>query len=262
MDFLPVKVLSSVLLPPLNLLLLAVLGLLMAFPRRPAGLILLAASVAGLFALSMPAVGTSLAGLIENRYANEALDLKGAQAIVILGAGSYASAPEYAGDTVAAATLESLRGGARLHRLSGLPVMVSGGSPYGTGTSEAAQMKAALKEDFHTDVKWLEDKSFNTLEAAHYARQQFAGARIIRIVLVTHAVHMRRARLVFEQAGFSVIAAPTAFSTANLPGILNFLPSSRGLDLSRAFLYEVLGLGWYHVRLAASEQMSEQKGKP
>lgn len=258
MDFISVKALGMALLPPLNLLLLAVLGLLLLIVRRTTGLTLLVASVAGLFLLSMPAVGTTLAGLLENRYASGALNLEGAQAIVILGAGSYAAAPEYGHDTVAAATLERLRWGARLRRVSGLPVMVSGGSPFGTGISEAAQMKASLNEDFRTDVKWLEEKSFNTLESAGYAKQQLAAAKINRIALVTHAVHMRRARLAFEHAGFSVIEAPTAFSTLRPPGILNFLPSSQGLELSRAFLYEVIGLGWYHVRLAAGEQRGQQ----
>ena len=253
MDFISIKALSIALLPPLNLLLLAVLGLLLLIFRRTTGLALLAASVAGLILLSMPAVGTTLAGLVESRYATGALNLEGAQAIVILGAGSYAAAPEYGRDTVNAATLERLRWGARLHRLSGLPVMVSGGNPFGTGTSEAAQMQVSLKEDFRTEVKWLEEKSVNTLEGARYAKQQFADAKINRIALVTHAVHMRRARLVFEHAGFSVIEAPTAFSTLHPPGILNFLPSSQGLDLSHTFLHEVIGLGWYHVHLAAIE---------
>jgi len=252
MDFISVKVLGCALLPPLNLLLLAVLGLFVSLFWRRTGLTLLVASVAALFLLSMPAVGTALAGLLENPHEHEALNLQDAQAIMILGAGSYATAPEYGGDTVSAATLERLRWGARLHRLSGLPIMVSGGSPYGTKTSEAAQMKASLNEDFRTEVKWLEEKSFSTLEGARYARQQLAGTRINRIALVTHAIHMRRARLAFEHAGFSVIEAPTAFSTLHPPGILNFMPSSQGLDLSRGFLYEVIGLGWYHVRRVAS----------
>lgn len=260
MAFLSMKVLSSALLPPLDLLLLATLGLLLLPFRRTSGLSLVAASVAGLVLLSMPAVGTALAGLLESGYP-KSLNLEGAQAIVILGAGSYAEAPEYGSDTVAAATLERLRWGARLHRLSGLPIMVSGGNPYGTDTSEAAQMKAALNEDFRTEVSWLEDKSFNTLEGAGYARQQLAGAKIKRIALVTHAVHMRRARLAFEHAGFSVIEAPTAFSTLRPPGILSFLPSPQGLELSHAFLHEVIGLGWYHVSLAASDQTREQRGK-
>jgi uncharacterized SAM-binding protein YcdF (DUF218 family) len=254
MDFISVKALSSALLPPLNLLLLAVLGLLLLIFRRTTGLTVLAASVAGLFLLSMPAVGTTLAALLEHRSVDGDEILGDAQAIVILGGGSYAAAPEYGGDTVGAVTLERVRWGARLHRLSGLPILVSGGSPFATRTSEAAQMKIALNQDFRTDVKWMEEKSFNTFESARYARQQLAGAKIDRIALVTHAMHMPRARLVFEQAGFRVIEAPTGFSTLRPPGILNFLPSSQGLELSRAFLYEVIGLGWYHVRLAASGQ--------
>ena len=186
LDFMSVEVLSCALLPPLNLLLLALLGLLLLSFRRKTGLALAVAAVAGLLLLSVPAVATLLAGLLENRYTKESLNLEGAQAIVILGGGSYAAAPEYGTDTVGAATLESAR----------------------------------------------------------YARQHLVAAKVNRIVLVTHAGHMRRARLVFEDAGFSVIGAPTAFSTLPPPGILNFLPSARGLELSHAFFYEVIGLGW------------------
>jgi uncharacterized SAM-binding protein YcdF (DUF218 family) len=119
-------------------------------------------------------------------------------------------------------------------------------------------MKAALNEDFRTDVKWLEEKSFNTFESARYARQQLGGAKIDRIALVTHAIHMPRARLVFEQAGFRVIEAPTGFFTSRPPGLLNYLPSSHGLELSGAVLHEIIGFGWYHVRLAAGGQRGQQ----
>ena len=254
MNFISLKALGSALLPPLNLLLLALLGLLLLFFRRRTGLALLVASLAGLFLLSMPVVATTLAGLLENRPADGTEILGDAQAIVILGAGSYPAAPEYGGDTVGAVTLERVRWGARLHRMSGLPILVSGGSPFATRTSEAAQMKAALNQDFHTNVKWLEEKSFNTFESARYARQQLAAAKIDRIALVTHAIHMPRARLVFQQAGFRVIEAPTGFSTLRPPGVLNYLPCAQGLELSRSVLYEVIGLGWYHVRLASREQ--------
>jgi uncharacterized SAM-binding protein YcdF (DUF218 family) len=258
MNFIALKALGSALLPPLNLLLLALSGLLLLFLRRRTGLALIVASVAGLFLLSMPVVATKLAGLLEDRPAGGRANLGGAQAIVILGAGSYPAAPEYGGDTVAAATLERVRWGARLHRLSGLPILVSGGSPFGARTSEAAQMKTALNQDFRVDVKWMEEASINTFESARYTRQQLAGERIDRIALVTHAMHMPRARLVFEQAGFRVIEAPTGFSTMRPPGVLNYLPSSQGLELSRDVLHEVIGLGWYHVRLASRRQQGQQ----
>jgi uncharacterized SAM-binding protein YcdF (DUF218 family) len=246
MDYMTLKLLSSALLPPFSLLLLCALGLVLLCIRRAGGFTLLAASIAGLAALSVPAVGTALVGLLEHRYSNQPARLEGNQAIVILGAGSYAAAPEYRGDTVAAATLARMRWGARLHRQTGLPIMVSGGSPGGTRTSEAEQMKAALEEDFHTPVKWTENKSLNTWESAQYAKLQLADAKVYRIVLVTHALHMLRARLAFEQAGFSVSEAPTVFSTFHPPGILDFLPCPEGLELSHAFVHEIIGLGWYH----------------
>jgi len=258
MDLVSIKVLGSALLPPLSLFLLAGLGLLLLLLRRRTGWTLLVISLAGLFLLSIPVIATTLAGLLEHRPVDGSENLADAQAIVILGGGSYQAAPEYGGDTVSRSTLERVRWGARLHRMSGLPILVSGGSPYATHTSEAAQMKAALNQDFHTEVKWLEEKSFNTFQSAHYARQQLAAAKVDRIALVTHALHMRRARLVFEHAGFRVIEAPTGFSTLRPPGILNFLPSPQGLELSHAFLHELLGLGWYHVRLATDGHKGPQ----
>ncbi len=68
-----------------------------------------------------------------------------------------------AGDSVSRRALERLRYGAYLHRLTGLPILVSGGAPYGEPVSEAELMQAALVSDFRVEVKWVEDKSANTL---------------------------------------------------------------------------------------------------
>jgi uncharacterized SAM-binding protein YcdF (DUF218 family) len=78
-------------------------------------------------------------------------------------------------------------------------------------------------------------------------------------LLVTHALHMKRSRLVFERAGFHVIESPTGYSTLRPPGILGYLPSAYALDVSSAFCHELLGLGWYHLRLAAGEQQKESQ---
>lgn len=252
MGFFVIKALSTALLPPLSLLLLAFLGSLLLLFRRRTGWILLVFSLVSLFLLSVPAVATALAGLLERRPIQGSANLGDAQAIVILGGGSYQAAPEYGADTVSGMTLERLRWGARLQRLSGLPIMVCGGKPFSTDSSEAAQMRAALIQDFQASVKWMEERSLNTLENARNARQQLTAEKVDRIALVTHALHMRRARLAFEQAGFRVVEAPTGFSTLHPPGILNYLPSAQGLELSQAVLHEVFGMGWYHLRLAAT----------
>lgn len=70
------------------------------------------------------------------------------------------------------------------------------------------------------------------------------------IALVTHARHMRRAHRVFAHTGFTVLEAPTAFSTPDPVTLMSYLPNAWGLLQSRIFFHEVLGLGWYHIRLA------------
>jgi uncharacterized SAM-binding protein YcdF (DUF218 family) len=258
MSFIVTKFLTVMLLPPLSLLLLAGLGLALLPVRRRAGVALFSASMGALFVLSMPVVATFLAGLIEAAPVR-ALDAPQGQVIVILGAGTYSDAPEYGRDTVSASTLERVRWGARVHHATGLPIVVTGGAPFATQTSEAAQMQATLTEDFDAPAKWVEEKSLTTFESARNVRAQLAPEKITGIVLVTHALHMRRAHLVFERAGFQVIDSPTGFSTIRPPGILNYLPSARALELTSSCLHELLGTGWYHLRLSTGALAKDQK---
>lgn len=247
MEFWVVKLAGMLLLPPLSLLLLALLGLLLARRWRSGGLSLALCSLAALWLLSTPVVSNSLLAWIEPAKPDvEAIRQAGA--IVVLGGGTYFDAPEFGGDTVGAFTLERLRWAARLHRETGLPVMVTGGLPLGNTTTEAAQMKDALSRDFGVKVKWLEDRSDNTLQSAGYAREILAREGIARIALVTHASHMRRARRAFVQSGFDVVEAPTGFSTSGPLNAMSFLPNAWGMVQSRIFFHEALGTGWYHVR--------------
>lgn len=248
MQFWATKLMSTLLMPPFSLLLLAALGLLMARLWRRLGLAIAGFSVAALWLLCMPVVGNNLLGLIEPREAPGMNALKNAQAIVVLGGGTYFDAPEYGGDTVGTFTLERLRWGARLHRETGLPVLVTGGLPQGNATSEASQMKDALTRDFQIPVKWMEERAGNTVESALFSRDILERDGVTRIALVTHASHMRRAHRVFEQAGFTVLDAPTAFSERGPSTALNYLPNAYGLLQNRVFCHEALGLGWYHVR--------------
>jgi uncharacterized SAM-binding protein YcdF (DUF218 family) len=135
-----------------------------------------------------------------------------------------------------------------LQRRSGKPLLVSGGNPRGYATSEADQMRAILQNEWNVPVQWSETTSDNTFENARnsYAILEHAGIR--RIYLVTHAWHMPRARLAFEQAGFAVIPAATQFTTRNGSHLADFLPSIDGLVLSTRVGYEILGSIWYRLR--------------
>jgi uncharacterized SAM-binding protein YcdF (DUF218 family) len=248
MEFWTVKLAGMLLMPPLSLFLLAILGLLLARRWRRGGLAVTAVAVMALWLLSTPVISGRLLASIEPSEHPSIDDLRNAQAIVVLGGGTYFEAPEYGGDTAGTFTLERVRWAARLHRDTGLPVMASGGLPLGNATSEAAQMKDALERDFRIPVKWVEERSDNTLESARHAHDILSREGIARIALVTHASHMRRARRAFIQAGFEVLDAPTAFSTSGPLTVLSFLPNAYGMLQTRIFCHEALGSGWYHAR--------------
>jgi uncharacterized SAM-binding protein YcdF (DUF218 family) len=248
MNWLITNLVSAFLLPPLNLLLLAAAGLLLWHRRPLLARALLVTSFALLWLLSTPFAAETLMHAIEGEP--HAIDTKvqQADAIVVLGGGTYFHAPEYGGDTVGGSTLERLRFGARLHRETGKPLLVTGGSPLGNDDSEAAQMKRVLEQEFSVPVRWTEDSSDNTLENARLSRETLKSAGKERIYLVTHAWHMPRARAVFEKAGFKVVPAPTAWTTRYRTDLLTFVPNAYALRDSRIFMHELIGMVWYRIK--------------
>jgi uncharacterized SAM-binding protein YcdF (DUF218 family) len=97
------------------------------FVSRPrVGRWLAAAGVSVLFALSVPVVAEFLVGFVDTSGPFDPQAAKSAKAVVILGGGIRHNAPEYGGDTLATLTLERVRYGARVARLTGLPILVSG----------------------------------------------------------------------------------------------------------------------------------------
>ncbi|WP_374265921.1 YdcF family protein [Zoogloea sp.] len=204
------KLISLLLLPPLAPLLVTAAGLLL-IRRHPRGGRALAWG--GLFlavALSMPPVVDALVDGLETAPVVTPAQLREAQAIVILSGGARTNAPEFGGQTVSRITLERVRYGARLARESRLPVLVSGGAPSGS-EPEALLMKRALEDDFRVPVRWVEDRSLDTRDNARMSAAILRPAGVRKVVLVTHAAHMRRSVEAFEQAGLTVIPAPTAF---------------------------------------------------
>ncbi|HTZ00241.1 MAG TPA: YdcF family protein [Rhodocyclaceae bacterium] len=238
--FLAKKILAALVLPPAGPLLLALAGLWLAGRRPRTGRLIAALALALLLALSVPWVADHLSATIEDVAPPTPAQLAAAQAIVILSGDAYRQAPEYGGDTVGQVTLERLRYGARLARQTGLPVLVSGGAPFG-GRPEADLMKETLAQDFQVTVRWTEDRSRDTAENAALSAPLLKQAGIDRILLVTHASHMRRAGDLFAAAGFQAIPAPTGFAGGEASLLESLLPSAKALSQSYRVLHEHLG---------------------
>ena len=249
MSWLVTNFIAAFLLPPLSLLLVLALGIFLLHRRRKFAMPLLLAAFGLLWIASTPYFAEGALHLLESRVTVLDSQRQRADAIVILGGGTYFHAPEYAGqDTVGEQTLMRLRYGAKLQRETGKPILVTGGKPLGNHLSEAQQMRAVLEQDFRVPVRWTEETSDNTFENAHHSFRMLQAQGVRRIYLVTHAWHMPRAADVFRRAGFEVVEAPTAFTTRYQTDVLALLPRAEALRDSKIFMHEVIGLVWYRLK--------------
>lgn len=247
-------VLESLLFPPGLNIVIALAGLALWPWRRRAAMMVLAADTVLLYVLSLPVTAWTLMSALQTSPPLNPLDLKNgaAQAIVVLGAGRYADAPEYGGDTVSPFELERLRYGVRLQRLSRLPLLLVGGK---TETEEgripeARLMKEAAENDFAASAMWTEENSRTTAENAANAAALLRAHGIRRVYLVTHAWHMPRALWSFRHYDIEAVPAPTGFITRDA-GNREFawLPGSSALNNVRLALHEFTGLMWYRLAL-------------
>ena len=244
MNWFATNAVSAFLLPPFNLILLGMLGVLLLRCKPGLGKAMVAAALALLYLLSIPLVADALLRTLEPAPSRNSLD-KDIQAIVVLGGGTYYNAPEYHGDTVGRFSLERVRYAAWLHQQTGKPILATGGDPADHGSAEAAQMKAVLEREFTVPVKWIETVARNTRENAYNSFAILQKEGIGRIALVTHAWHMPRAAREFEQAGFKISPAATGYTTRHRTDIFVLIPTAAALQRSSLFFHEIIGIGWY-----------------
>lgn len=200
------------------------------------------------FVLSLMVLLGSEAGATFLRYALERqsapvqpAQLRGVQAIAVLG--GRTARVHYA---------------AALHRETGLPLMLTG---KGTGDTEFAaesqKMEQILQVRYGLRPEWVETGSFDTLENALYSWCVLAPAGVRKVALITDAVHMPRARALFESAGFEVVPAPApdAPKWQHVLTLDSFVPSSDGIGAVRAPAKEWAG------RLLAPLDVAVRRGE-
>jgi len=255
------SILSTLVLPPASPLLLAAGGLWWARRNRRWGLALAGVGVALTWLLATPAVSLALLGLLEGdsrpltpeRLATARAADDPPQAVVVLGGGASHDGREWPHtDRVNARSLQRGLHGARMARMTGLPVLVSGGRPRHLDVSEAELLRRVLEGDLGVRVDWLEEGSRDTADNARESAAILRAAGIRSVVLVTHAYHMRRAQAAFEAAGMVVLPAPHQFQGSPLSyDFGDWVPGAHAMEVSRLALHEVLGYWWYRLRRLA-----------
>ena len=241
--------LSTLLLPPLAPLLLAVIGLLLAVKRTRGGFALVLFALGLLWLLSCHGAAVWLSRSLLPQFAPLAagqLKTGQAQAIVVMGGGVLPLAPEYGEAQPRAETAARLRYGLWLARQTGLPVAFTGGRGWAVHAaqteSEATVVSRVAQQDYGVTLRWLEADSRDTFENARLLAPLLQRDGVQRIALVTHAWHMPRSVAAFEKAGLVVIPAPMGFVLPDENQLLEWLPSAHGLLASRQVLREWLGI--------------------
>jgi uncharacterized SAM-binding protein YcdF (DUF218 family) len=181
-------------------------------------------------------------------------------AIVILGAGVNFSAPEYwqpggppyGVDVADSLSLQRLAYGAYLAKVTGKPILLSGGAgDPRTHRSVADAMRATLMRNFGLTPRWIETASETTMSNARNSTEILKREGIQRVYVVTHAWHMPRALLAFEKAGLDVVPAPTAFVSRSGRLWEDFVPSAPAFLLTYYALHEWVGIAWYRLEIGA-----------
>jgi uncharacterized SAM-binding protein YcdF (DUF218 family) len=251
--------LTALSVPPVPLIVLALVGAWLVPRRRGLGHALVVAACVGLWLASTTATGELLVRHLVRPptaldLAREAAVLsnasaRNATAVVVLGGGRQPFAPEYGTANLTPTSIERLRFGVWLARRLDVPLAFTGGVGHGgrAGTTEAQIAGRIAVEEFRRPLRWLESASRDTRENAVYTVPLLARDGVRRIVLVTHGWHMPRALRAFREAAernnlaMDVVPAPMALAPADEAPMLRFLPSAEGTRLVRLALREWLG---------------------
>ncbi len=240
----------SCLIPPDIFILLAMIGVVLAWRWRRSGLVLATTAMACLYLAATPLVGVVLIRSAEALAAIIPRPRLPAPpgAIVVLSAEFRPGDTPDAKDTVGPITLERLAEAAKQQRRLGLPILVSGGWLQKSDNSLAGMMAQALQDDFRVPVRWREDRSQTTYQNARYSAAILRRAGVPAALVVTNPWHMARALWSFRAVGYPVVAAPTpdGRSLPRTPAAL--LPQIPALLDSYYALHELIGLTWYMCR--------------
>lgn len=240
------KIVIALISPLGSALVLALLALLLgAWHRRRWAFGVGSAAMVWLWLWSLPVASNWLLGQLELRYPMVAVQAQlKAPAIVVLGGAMRAATPSQPLPRLTAAS-DRVWHAARLYHAGKAPLLVlSGGTdPRVNLTSEAEAMRVLLHDLGVPDVAMLqESNSRTTQENARFTAALLQQRGIDHIILVTSAMHMRRALAHFEAAGLRVTPAATDHAAYPVPGLLGWLPDAAALEKSGRGLKELVGV--------------------
>lgn len=118
-------------------------------------------------------------------------------------------------------------------------LLVTGGDPFRNGVSEAVAYGEVLQGlgVARSDLM-LETHSMNTWQNAQFSQPMLKAYAPQRVVLVSSALHLRRAQTFFQHFGIDVLPVRADYLNARL----TWFPNGHNVALTEAALHEYLGV--------------------
>ncbi len=250
MLFILTKVVIALALPPACLIILLALGLARIKKHTGSGSVLIGLSLVLLYAASIEPVSNGLISRFELEYPPFAQAGTKPDAIVVLSGGGKNASQNGLRPEPSEASLARAIAGIKLYRVLGsVQLVMTGGSgdPANPTLCEAKTMTETAVDLGVPEKRIItECKSRNTLESAAAVAKLIRGRRI---VLVTSAFHMHRAKRMFEKKGFQVTTVPTAYLSEEIPlSAYSFIPRATHLSVTSTALQEQISRWWYAYR--------------
>lgn len=180
------------------------------------------------------------------------IDLKKGEFYVLLGGGIYDKAPVSLGEkgSPSEVSMGRLVELVRLYRVSPKTIVVSGGIVISGEISEAEVYKKYLVDlGVKNEDVIIESKSKTTAENAKFTTEIAKKLKFKKVIVVTSATHMNRAKKSFEKLGLEVIPAPGAYiSDYEKYDIMSLMPRVSNIEMIFRSLWEYIGVIYYKLR--------------
>lgn len=261
------KVLSYLIYPLSAGLLVALVGMCVCIRHQRIGLSMILVGVMLIWVPSTRPVSYWLRGSLERSYPpRQVNEIPQTEVIVVLGGGlGPAIPPRLYPDLESGA--DRVMYAAQLYRAGKAPLVVPSGGYldwYTTGQSEAESMKTVLEGQGVPASAILQERNSRTTEENAQCVMALLEERGLgTILLVTSALHMRRAHKAFRSVGLDVVPAATDYEVVDEGDRtwLRWLPSVGHLEGSTRAIKEYVGYWVYALKRRTTAGACTQKNE-
>ena len=232
---------------PLFMILVMVIGGLIIGSRK-----ISFTGIAILIICSLPILSSELNAYLEKDYQlNRTSDVDTASAIVVL-SGMVRTIKTKDGFAYEwTDSVDRIFAGIDLFKENKAPflILTGGKLPWSVGKPEGEYLRdVAMKYGIPKKYILLSKNVENTDQEAKAVRK-ILSTDDPKVILVTSAFHMPRAKKVFEAAGITVIPFPVDFrSRAEKLTFMNFIPSAAAFYSTSSFIREIIGRAYYNLK--------------